>query len=206
MGASSLTHWVIVIALVVLFFGRSRIATLMGDMAEGLKSFKRHMKDDGNPSPGSVQRRSVSSPDSDSREQDQSYAHGAKVDHAAILENSENSSRAGEQSICLPDKSSSHSEIGARKSGMPMTLSGAVLLPADRATVWAALTDAAVLRKCLPGCRELREVSQTEFRAKVRGAVGPVATTFRARIQLVDLDPPQSCRIVGNAEGGVAAR
>jgi uncharacterized protein len=205
MGAFSLTHWLIVIALVALVFGRGRIATLMGDMAEGLKSFKRHMNGDDNSSPGSVQRRSVSSPGSVSRGQDQAYAHEAESDHGLTLENSESSSRAGEQSICLPDTSSSQSDIGARKSGMPMTLSGAVLLPADRAAVWAALTDAAVLRKCLPGCRELREVSQTEFRAKVSGVLGPVATTFKARIQLVDLDPPQSCRILGNAEGGVAA-
>ena len=36
----------IVIALVVLLFGRGKISSLMGDVAKGIKSFKRGMSDD----------------------------------------------------------------------------------------------------------------------------------------------------------------
>ena len=39
----------IVVVLVVLLFGRGKISSLMGDVAKGIKSFKKGMSDD-NPS------------------------------------------------------------------------------------------------------------------------------------------------------------
>ena len=36
----------IVVVLVVLLFGRGKIASLMGDVAKGIKSFKKGMSDD----------------------------------------------------------------------------------------------------------------------------------------------------------------
>ena len=36
----------IVVALVVLLFGRGKISSLMGDVAKGIKSFKKGMSDD----------------------------------------------------------------------------------------------------------------------------------------------------------------
>ena len=36
----------IVVVLVVLLFGRGRISSLMGDVAKGIKSFKKGMSDD----------------------------------------------------------------------------------------------------------------------------------------------------------------
>ena len=35
----------IVVALVVLLFGRNKISSLMGDVAKGIKSFKKNMSD-----------------------------------------------------------------------------------------------------------------------------------------------------------------
>lgn len=47
MGAMSIWHWLIVIALVVLLFGgRGKISELMGDVAKGVKSFKKGMADE----------------------------------------------------------------------------------------------------------------------------------------------------------------
>ena len=87
---------------------------------------------------------------------------------------------------------------------MAMTMTGQVVLPADRATVWAALNDPEVLKACIPGCQELEKVSDTEFQATVRAAVGPVKATFKGRVQLLDLDPPNGYRIAGEGQGGVA--
>jgi sec-independent protein translocase protein TatA len=36
----------IVVLLVVVLFGRGKISSLMGDMAQGIKAFKKGMKDD----------------------------------------------------------------------------------------------------------------------------------------------------------------
>jgi sec-independent protein translocase protein TatA len=47
MGTFSIWHWLIVLVVVlVLFGGRGKIPSLMGDIAKGIKSFKSNMKDD----------------------------------------------------------------------------------------------------------------------------------------------------------------
>jgi len=46
MGSMSLWHWVIVIAVVLLLFGRGKISELMGDVAQGIKAFKKGMTEE----------------------------------------------------------------------------------------------------------------------------------------------------------------
>ncbi|MFO1259617.1 MAG: twin-arginine translocase TatA/TatE family subunit [Sphingomonadaceae bacterium] len=46
MGSFSLFHWVIVLLVVVLLFGGGRISGVMGDVAKGIKAFKKGMADD----------------------------------------------------------------------------------------------------------------------------------------------------------------
>jgi sec-independent protein translocase protein TatA len=46
MGSLSIWHWLLVILVVVLLFGRGKISDLMGDMAKGIKSFKKGLQDD----------------------------------------------------------------------------------------------------------------------------------------------------------------
>ena len=46
MGGLSLWHWLVVIILVLLLFGRGRISDLMGDLGKGLKSFKQGMAEE----------------------------------------------------------------------------------------------------------------------------------------------------------------
>ena len=46
MGSMSLWHWIIVIGVVLLLFGRGKISELMGDVAQGIKAFKKGMSDD----------------------------------------------------------------------------------------------------------------------------------------------------------------
>ena len=46
MGAFSIWHWLVVLAVVLLMFGgRGKISALMGDIGKGLTSFKKGMKD-----------------------------------------------------------------------------------------------------------------------------------------------------------------
>lgn len=49
MGSFSMWHWLIVLAIVLLLFGRGKIPDLMGDVAKGIKSFKKGMADDDAP-------------------------------------------------------------------------------------------------------------------------------------------------------------
>ena len=64
----------IVVVLVVLLFGRGKISSLMGDVAKGIKSFKKGMKDpiqdQSDSAPSQDQSDSASSQDQSSEEQD----------------------------------------------------------------------------------------------------------------------------------------
>jgi sec-independent protein translocase protein TatA len=46
MGGFSLWHWLIVGLVVLLLFGKGRFSDMMGDVAKGLKSFKKGMSED----------------------------------------------------------------------------------------------------------------------------------------------------------------
>jgi sec-independent protein translocase protein TatA len=48
MGSLSIWHWIVVVAVILLLFGRGKISDLMGDVAQGIKAFKKGMKDDEN--------------------------------------------------------------------------------------------------------------------------------------------------------------
>ncbi|KAB7739634.1 twin-arginine translocase TatA/TatE family subunit [Parvibaculum sedimenti] len=47
----SWTHIIVVAALVVLLFGRGKVSDLMGDVAKGIKSFKKGLAEDDTPPP-----------------------------------------------------------------------------------------------------------------------------------------------------------
>lgn len=53
MGSMSIWHWIVVIAVVLLLFGRGKISDLMGDVAQGIKAFKKGMSDDDKTAEGS---------------------------------------------------------------------------------------------------------------------------------------------------------
>lgn len=46
MGSFSIWHWLIVLLVVLLLFGSGKISNLMGDLATGIKSFKKNMKEE----------------------------------------------------------------------------------------------------------------------------------------------------------------
>lgn len=46
MGGLSIWHWLVVGILVLLLFGKGRFSDMMGDVAKGLKSFKKGMSEE----------------------------------------------------------------------------------------------------------------------------------------------------------------
>jgi sec-independent protein translocase protein TatA len=49
MGSFSIWHWLVVGILVLLLFGKGRFSDMMGDVAKGIKSFKKGMAEDDAP-------------------------------------------------------------------------------------------------------------------------------------------------------------
>ncbi len=85
-----------------------------------------------------------------------------------------------------------------------MKLTEEIRIAAPREAVFAALNDADVLRRAIPGCEELEKVSDTELSAVVRAKVGPVRARFRGDVTLSDLNPPESYTLKGQGKGGAA--
>ncbi|HEX4766849.1 MAG TPA: carbon monoxide dehydrogenase subunit G [Lichenihabitans sp.] len=87
---------------------------------------------------------------------------------------------------------------------MAMEMKGEVVLPADRQTVWTKLNDPEVLKACIPGVQTLDKTSDTTFMASAKMKIGPVSATFKGKVELSNIDPPNGYRISGEGEGGIA--
>jgi sec-independent protein translocase protein TatA len=49
MGSFSIWHWLVVGIIVMLLFGKGRFSDMMGDVAKGIKSFKKGMAEEDEP-------------------------------------------------------------------------------------------------------------------------------------------------------------
>ena len=49
MGGFSAVHWLVVAVVVLILFGRGKIADTMGDFGKGIRSFKRGIADEDTP-------------------------------------------------------------------------------------------------------------------------------------------------------------
>ncbi|MCW6509345.1 SRPBCC family protein [Lichenifustis flavocetrariae] len=87
---------------------------------------------------------------------------------------------------------------------MAITLEGAFTIPADKRIVWSGLNDPDVLRACIPGCHTLEKASDNEFFAIAKVKIGPMNTSIKGKVELRDVDAPNSCRLLGEGLGGIA--
>jgi len=85
-----------------------------------------------------------------------------------------------------------------------MELTGERLIPADRATTWAAINDPAILKECIAGCESLERTGDDALAAVVAVRVGPVSAKFRGTLRLLDVRPPEHCTLQFEAQGGAA--
>jgi sec-independent protein translocase protein TatA len=63
MGSFSIWHWLIVLVIVLLLFGSGKVSNIMGDVAKGIKAFKKGMKEEEDaeqkPQPGVIEGKSA---------------------------------------------------------------------------------------------------------------------------------------------------
>jgi sec-independent protein translocase protein TatA len=57
LGSFSLTHWLVVLAIILILFGAGKLPRVMGDFAKGIKNFKAGMKEDDDlaPAPAKIE-------------------------------------------------------------------------------------------------------------------------------------------------------
>jgi len=85
-----------------------------------------------------------------------------------------------------------------------MKLEGAQVIAADRMTVWNAINDPEILKRCISGCEEMTRTSPTQYEAIVRQKIGPVSAKFEGAVELSDVVEGRSLRLSGVGKGGVA--
>lgn len=75
MGSLSLMHWMLVVLVIVLLFGGGRISSVMGDVAKGIKAFKKGMADDDDQSAsrpaGRIEEQAVADPPASTRSKEE---------------------------------------------------------------------------------------------------------------------------------------
>ncbi|OIQ28028.1 MAG: carbon monoxide dehydrogenase [Alphaproteobacteria bacterium MedPE-SWcel] len=85
-----------------------------------------------------------------------------------------------------------------------MELADEIIINAPKDRVYAALNDPEVLQRCIPGCEELVQHSETELEAKVVLKVGPVKARFSGDVQLDKSGAPDAFSLTGQGNGGTA--
>jgi carbon monoxide dehydrogenase subunit G len=72
-------------------------------------------------------------------------------------------------------------------------------LPPDR--VFAALVDPAVLRRCIPGCEELKAVGPDTYEARLKIGIAGLKGNYTGKAELRDKRPPESFTLVFDGKG-----
>ena len=85
-----------------------------------------------------------------------------------------------------------------------MKMSDAKEIKADRATVWAALMSAEVLKECVPGAQEVTGTPEEGFDATVTQKVGPVKATFKGHVSFSEMVEHEKLTLTGEGKGGAA--
>ena len=82
-----------------------------------------------------------------------------------------------------------------------MKIEGTQKISASRERVFDALTDPAVLQKCIPGCEQMEKTGDNQYSAKLSAGVGPVKGSFTATVTLEELRRPEHYRLVMEGKG-----
>lgn len=80
-------------------------------------------------------------------------------------------------------------------------LSGDYHFDAPQDLVWDMFQDPDVLARIMPGCEKLEQVEENVYKGKLKIRVGPVQGVFQGKVELHDLKPPNSYRMVVNGRG-----
>jgi uncharacterized protein len=85
-----------------------------------------------------------------------------------------------------------------------MDMTGSHIIPASADRVFNALNDPEILRQCIPGCKSLEHLSETEMAATVVIKVGAMPAKFNCTVEISDLVYPKSYKITGEGKAGAA--
>jgi carbon monoxide dehydrogenase subunit G len=86
-----------------------------------------------------------------------------------------------------------------------MHIQGHRTLDASRAAVFAAICDPDTLLAVIPGCDEIEQTGDGEYRGQISLRLPGVVGTYRTVVRLVDADPPGYGRFEGDVSGSLGS-
>jgi carbon monoxide dehydrogenase subunit G len=67
--------------------------------------------------------------------------------------------------------------------------------------LWSALNDPAVLKKCIPGCKDMIPEGGDRFKLILNLKVASVGGSFEGEISLANQQPPAQCKVAVSGSG-----
>jgi carbon monoxide dehydrogenase subunit G len=86
---------------------------------------------------------------------------------------------------------------------MALQTAGEISVDVDRPTAFAFVKDPARLARCIPGCKDLHELSPNRYEAVLSSKVAFMTMSFKVIIEVLKMQPPESieAKIAGDAVG-----
>lgn len=85
-----------------------------------------------------------------------------------------------------------------------MDMQGSRTLSVNQQQAWEALNDPEVLKLCIPGCDSIAAAGENAYELTNGIKVGPVSAKFKGKLQLTDIQAPDSYTIHFEGNGGAA--
>jgi hypothetical protein len=88
-----------------------------------------------------------------------------------------------------------------REQGMKLDIGGEETFAVPFETLWGALNNPAVLKLCIPGCKEMIADGEDRYRLVLDLKVASVGGSFEGEISLSDKQPPTQCKVAVSGSG-----
>ena len=82
-----------------------------------------------------------------------------------------------------------------------MNLKGEQQLEGTPEQIWDLLQDPDTLASIMPGCEELIQAGEDQYKGVIKAKIGPVSSTYNAGFTLEDKVPPSSYRLIVEGQG-----
>ena len=86
---------------------------------------------------------------------------------------------------------------------MALQTGGQICVDVDRSTAFRFIADPVWLARCIPGCKDLRELSPGRYSAVLTNEVAFITLSFKVIVEVVKVDTPSmiEAKITGDAIG-----
>jgi uncharacterized protein len=83
-----------------------------------------------------------------------------------------------------------------------MKIEGGFIVDASIERVWQAIRDPDFVAPCIPGCQAVETIGANSYKTSLRVALGPIATTFNATVEITQEEAPKRLACVTRGEEG----